>query len=156
MKPASSEKVSYCLAVCLETGEVAVMELEGNSNSATFLQQLRAQHLEPLIVIWDDSPAHRSDAIRAYLTTPGLNLRLVNPVSSAGQALPSYSPDFALRSLTNRAIWGWARRAVTGNLCLSTKAAVREKLVGFSPIWCTVGKKSNATAAPSFGLAARN
>ena len=65
------------------------MELEGNSNSATsaaFLRQLRARHAEPLTVIWDNSPAHRGDAIRAYLTTPGLNLHLVN--------LPSYSPDF--------------------------------------------------------------
>ena len=117
--PRRGEKVSYYLAVCLETGEVAVMELEGNSNSATFLQQLRAQHPEPLIVIWDNSPAHRGDAIRAYLTTPGLNLRLVN--------LPSYSPDFD----ADEAIWGWARQEVTGNLCLGTKAAVREKVPGF-------------------------
>ena len=33
--PRRGEKVSYYSAVCLETGEVAVMELEGNSNSAT-------------------------------------------------------------------------------------------------------------------------
>ena len=106
------------------------MELEGNSNSATstaFLQQLRGQHPEPLIVIWDNSPAHRGDAIRAYLTTPDLNLRLVNPVSSTGQALPSYSPDFN----ADEAIWGWARQEVTANLCLGTRAAVREKVGGF-------------------------
>jgi len=38
---------------------VEVTELEGNSNSATataFLQQLRMQHPEPLIVIWNNSP----------------------------------------------------------------------------------------------------
>ena len=49
------------------------MELEGNSNASTptaFLRQLRAQHPEPLVVIWDNSPAHRGDAIRAYLTHP--------------------------------------------------------------------------------------
>ena len=77
------------------------MELEGNSNSATsaaFLRQLRARHAEPLTVIWDNSPAHRGDAIRAYLTTPGLNLHLVN--------LPSYSPDCN----ADEAIWGWARQ----------------------------------------------
>ena len=76
------------------------MELEGNSNSVTsaaFLGQLRERHTEPLIVIWDNSPAHRCDAVRAYLTTPGLNLRLVN--------LPSYSPDFN----PDEAIWGWVR-----------------------------------------------
>ena len=78
--PRRGEKVSYYSAVCLETGEVEVMELEGNSNAATsttFLRQLRARHSEPLIVIWDNSPAHQGDAIRAYLTTPNLNLRLV-------------------------------------------------------------------------------
>ena len=32
--PRRGEKVSYYSAVCLETGEVEVMELEGNSNSA--------------------------------------------------------------------------------------------------------------------------
>ena len=96
--PRRGEKVSYYSAVCLETGEVEVMELEGNSNSATsaaFLRQLRARYAEPLTVIWDNSPAHRGDAIRAYLTTPGLNLHLVN--------LPSYSPDFN----ADEAIWGW-------------------------------------------------
>ncbi len=70
-------------------------------------------------MIWDNAPAHRGDAIRAYLTTPGLNLRLVN--------LPAYSPDFN----ADEAIWGWARQEVTANLCLGTKAAVREKVGGF-------------------------
>ena len=52
----------------------------------TFLQQLRAHHAEPLIVIWDNGPAHSGDPLRAYLTTPDLRLRLVR--------LPAYSPDF--------------------------------------------------------------
>ena len=38
-------------------------------------------------MIWDNSPAHRGDTLRAYLATPGLRLPLVNPVSSTGQAL---------------------------------------------------------------------
>jgi transposase len=120
--PRRGEKVSYYSAVCLATGAVEVMELEGNSNSATstaFLRQLRARHTEPLTVIWDNSPAHRGDAIRAYLTTPGLNLRLVN--------LPSYSPDFN----ADEAIWGWVRQAATANVCLGTRAAVRERVGGF-------------------------
>ena len=120
--PRRGEKVSYYSAVCLETGEVEVMELEGNSNSATstaFLQQLRARHTEPLTVIWDNSPAHRGDALRTYLTTPGLHLRLVN--------LPSYSPDFN----ADEAIWGWVRQEATANVCLGTRAAVREKVGGF-------------------------
>ena len=112
--PRRGEKASYYSAVCLETGEVEMMELAGNSNSATsadFLRQLRARQTEPLTVIWDNSPAHRGDALRAYLTTPGLNLCLVN--------LPSYSPDFN----ADEAVWGWVRQEVTANLCLGTRAA---------------------------------
>ena len=120
--PRRGEKVSYYSAVCLETGEVEVMELEGNSNSAAsadFLRQLRTQHTQPLTVIWDNSPAHRGDAIRAFLSTPDLHLRLVN--------LPSYSPDFN----ADEAIWGWARMEATANVCLGTRTAVREKVGGF-------------------------
>ena len=56
--PRRGEQASYYSAVCLETGEVEVMELAGNSNSASsadFLRQLRARHTEPLTVIWDNS-----------------------------------------------------------------------------------------------------
>ena len=120
--PRRGEKASYYSAVCLETGEVEVMELEGNSNSATsaaFLRQLRVRHYEPLTVIWDNSPAHRGDAMRAYLATPDSNLCLVN--------LPSYSPDFN----ADEVIWGWAREEATANLCLGTRAAVQEKVGDF-------------------------
>ena len=58
--PRRGEKVSYYSAVCLETGEVEVMELEGNSNATTsagFLKQLRERHTPPLTVIWDNAPA---------------------------------------------------------------------------------------------------
>ena len=114
--PRRGEKVSYYSAVCLETGGVEVMEVQGNSNSATsadFLRQLRVQHTQPLAVIWDNSPAHSGDEIRAYPTTPGLSLRLVN--------LPSYSPDFN----ADEAIWGWVRQETTANQCLGTRAGVR-------------------------------
>ena len=98
------------------------MEMEGNSNAETstaFLKQLREKHTVPLNVIWDNAPAHHGDALRAYLATPGLRLRLVN--------LPGYSPDFN----ADEAIWDWAREEVTANLCLGTKAAVQEKLGNF-------------------------
>ena len=87
------EKACYYSGVCLETGEVEAMEIAGNSNAETstaFLQQLRANHPGPLVVIWDNGPAHRGAAIRSYLTTPDLHLRLV--------ALPAYSPDQRRRS----------------------------------------------------------
>ena len=110
--PRYGEKASYYSAVCLETGEVEWMELEGNSNSGTsvdFLKQLRGKHPGPLRVIWDNAPAHRGEAVREYLRTPGLELRLVN--------LPGYSPDFN----ADEAIWGWAREEATGNLCLGSR-----------------------------------
>ena len=49
------ENASYYSAVCLETGEVEWMELEGNSNSGTsaaFLNQLRQRRSGQLNVIW--------------------------------------------------------------------------------------------------------
>ena len=118
--PRYGEKASYYSAVCLETGEVEWMELEGNSNggtSAAFPGQLGERHSGPLDVIWDNAPAHRGEAVREYLRTPGL--RLVN--------LPGYSPDFN----AGEAIWGWAREEATGNLCLGSKARVQERVGSF-------------------------
>ena len=120
--PRYGEKASYYSAVCLETGEVEWMELEGNSNSETsaaFLEQLRRRHDGRLNVIWDNAPAHRGEAVRECLRTPGLNLRLVN--------LPGYSPDFN----ADEAVWGWAREEATGNQCLGTRALVQERVSGF-------------------------
>ena len=120
--PCYGEKASYYSAVCLETGEVEWMELEGNSNSETsaaFLEQLRERHSGSLNVIWDNAPAHRGEAVREYLRIPGLRLRLVN--------LPGYSPDFN----ADEAVWGWAREEATGNLCLGTKTLVQEKVGNF-------------------------
>jgi transposase len=120
--PRWGEKASSSSAVCLETGEVEVMELAGTSTavtSAAFLQQLRAHHPEPLIVIWDNGPAHRGEAIRDYLATPAVRLRLVN--------LPASSPDFN----PDEAIWKWARAEVTANSCLGTKAKVQAEMARF-------------------------
>jgi transposase len=120
--PRWGEKASYYSAVCLETGEVVVMELEGTSTAETsvaFLKHLTAQHPGPLIVIWDNGPAHGGEALRAYLATPGLKVQLVR--------LPAYSPDFN----ADEHIWGWARAEVTANTCLGTKAAVQEKVGAF-------------------------
>ncbi len=61
-------------------------------------------------MIWDNAPAHRGEALRAYLWTPDLNLGLVN--------LPGYSPDFNAEE-------------ATGNLCLGTREAVRARAGGF-------------------------
>ncbi|MGB6063631.1 MAG: IS630 family transposase [Desulfomonilaceae bacterium] len=120
--PRFGEKATYYSAVCLETGEVQAMPIEGNTNAETsvaFLQQLRKTYSGPLIVIWDNGPAHRGEAMRTYLTTPNLQMRLV--------ALPAYSPDFN----PDEAIWEWVREEVTANTCFGTAAKVREKVDAF-------------------------
>jgi transposase len=120
--PRYGEKASYYSAVCLETGEVEAMEFDGNScaeTSVAFLRQLRAHHSGPLIVIWDNGPAHGGDALRAYLSTPDLHLRLAR--------LPAYSPDFN----PDEAIWGWVREEVTANTCFGTRAKVQQHVDQF-------------------------
>ena len=133
--PRYGEKASYYSAVCLESGEVEWMELEGNSNSETsavFLTQLRERHPGQLNVIWDNAPAPlrqaqewRGGAGVPPGTWPGDAAG--EPSSSRGQALPGYSPDFN----ADEAIWGWVREAATGNLCLGTKSRVRERVGNF-------------------------
>jgi transposase len=120
--PRYGEKASYYSAVCLETGEVEAMELYGNScaeTSVTFLQQLRANHAGPLVVIWDNGPDHGSDAVRVYFATPDLRLRLVR--------LPAYSPDFN----PDEAIWGWIREEITATTCFGTRAKVQNYVCQF-------------------------
>jgi len=120
--PRWGEKASYYSAVCLETGETEYMELTGTSSAATsavFLTQLRANHAEPLIIIWDNSPVHGGEAMRTYLDTPELGMRICR--------LPAYSPDFN----ADEAIWAWVREDVTANTCLGTRSAVQEKVGHF-------------------------
>ena len=71
--PRHGDKASYYSAVCLETGEVEWMELEGNSHgesSVAFLERLRERHGGRLNVVWDNAPVHRGPAMRSYLETP--------------------------------------------------------------------------------------
>jgi transposase len=120
--PRWGEKASYYSAVCPETGEVAAMDLDGNScaeTSVTFIKLLRARRPGPLIIIWDNGGAHGGEEVRDYLATPALDLRLMR--------LPAYSPDY------NPAehIWAWVREEVTANTCFGTAAKVREAVGAF-------------------------
>ena len=78
------------------------------------LERLRQRHSQR-----DLGQRAGAEAVREYLRTPGLGLRLMN--------LPGYSPDFN----ADEAIWGWAREEATGNLCLGTKALVKERVGNF-------------------------
>lgn len=114
--PRWGEKASYYSAVCLATGEVEYLPLEENSTAAmsvAFLRHLRARHPQPLIIIWDNAPAHSGAPLRDYLATPDVRLRLVR--------LPAYSPDFN----ADEHIWGWVRAEVTANTCFGTATQVR-------------------------------
>ena len=68
-------------------------------------------------MLWDNALAHppKANALRGYLATPGLCLRLVS--------LPRYSPDFN----TNEAIGELAHEGVTVDLCPGPKAPVQGK-----------------------------
>ena len=120
--PKFGEKATYYSAICLETGEVYAMTILENTTaetSVTFLQQLREKYPGPLIVIWDNGPAHHGEEMRTYLRTADLKLRLV--------ALPGYSPDFN----PDEAIWEWIREEVTSNTCFGTATKVRENVDAF-------------------------
>jgi len=120
--PKYGEKASYYAAVCLETGDVFAAEIVGNSNaamSAQFLEVLCQQYDGPLIVIWDNGPAHHGDAIRALLQTPELHLQLV--------ALPAYSPDYN----PVEELWKWTRDEVTADTCFGTATKVAAAVTAF-------------------------
>ena len=120
--PRYGEKASYYAAVCLETGEVCAAQVDGTTTAETsvaFLRGLRADFAGDLIVIWDNGPAHHGDAMRTYLQTPDLHLRLI--------ALPAYSPDYN----PAEAIWQWIRAEVTANTCFGTAASVAAAVTQF-------------------------
>jgi transposase len=120
--PRRAEKVTYSSAVCLETGEVEALALDGYSSteaSVALLPLLRAKPANPLVIFWDNSPTYGGEALRAYLRTPDLGIHLVR--------LPAYSPGYN----ADEAIWDWARAEVTANTCLGTKAAVRQRVDAF-------------------------
>ena len=120
--PRLGEKATCYSAICLETGEVEAMPVEETCTAETtvaFLKQLRDHHTEPLVIIWDNGPAHRGQEIRDHLSTPDVMLRLV--------ALPAYSPDFN----ADEAIWDWVREEATANTCFGTKAKVRQTVDHF-------------------------
>ena len=133
------EKASCYSAVCLETGEVEWSELEGNSNagtSAAFLMQFRQRHVGPLNVIWDNAPAHRGEAVREYLGTPSLGLRLVNPRFHEGRLCRAT----ALTSTGMRRSGAGRERRRRGACAWEARPRCRRGSAASSPVW-PAGKK---------------
>ena len=163
------EKANYYSAVCLETGEVEWMELEGNSNSGTsvaFLKQLREKHPEPMRVIWDNAPAHRGEAVREYLRTPGLDLRLVNLPGTARTSTPMRRSG-AGRERRRRAISAWAAgrrcRKRVGNFLAGLasrrdevrrrcRTVLQSRAEALLPIPSTIPRLRQCTSHLGFGL----
>ena len=127
--PRYGEKASYYSAVCLETGEVEWMELEGNSNSGTSAAFLRRQREARRAVERD--LGQRTGAPRrggaGVSPDAGPGPAADEPPFSRGQALPGYSPDFN----ADEAVWGWVSEEATGSLCLGTKELVQERVGNF-------------------------
>ena len=120
--PRYGEKASYYSAVCLETGEVEAMELDGNScaeTSVAFLTPAARQPPRALDRHLGQRPGPRWRRRARLPATPDLRLRLVR--------LPAYSPDFN----PDEAIWGWVREEVTANTCFGTKAKVQQHVGQF-------------------------
>jgi transposase len=120
--PQYGEKASFYAGVCVETGDVCAVQIEGTSTARTsvkFLQALREDYAGELVVIWDNAPAHRGEALREYLRTPDLKLRLI--------ALPAYSPDYN----PTEKLWKWLRDEVTANTCFGTAAKVAAAVWAF-------------------------
>ena len=125
--PRDGEKASYYLAVCLETGEVERMELEGNSNGGDFGGVSQAadgaarRAVERDLGQCPSSPGRGGAGPPGH---PGVALAPSEPPLSRGRALPSYSPDFN----ADEATWGWVRQEVATYLCLGAKATVQDKV----------------------------
>ena len=138
--PRYGEKASYYSAVCLETGEVEWMELEGNSNSGTsvdFLKQLKGKHPGPLLVIWDNAPAHRGEAMREYLRTPGLGIGLVNPRFHEG----GLSRAIARTSTPVRPSGAGRERRPLAICALGPRRRCRRESVDSSAVWSAGGTR---------------
>jgi len=136
--PRWGEQASDSSAVRLETGETEYMALAGTSSSATsttFLEQLRAQHAGPLVVIRDNGPAHGGDAIREYLAIPDRHLRLVR--------LPAYSPDCN----PDEALWAGCARRSPPTPVWTARRRSRSGCSASSPGWRPAPPRSSPAAA---------
>ena len=96
--PRRGKKASYYSAVCLEPGGIGVDGTGGKQQRRTLSRLPDATEGKapwPIERLPDGlAPVHRGEAVRKYLRSPSLELRLVN--------LPGYSPDFN----ADEAIWG--------------------------------------------------
>ena len=149
--PRYGEKASYYSAVCLETGEVEWMELEGNSNSGTsaaFLEQLRERHTGQLNVTWDNAPAPPREA-QEWRGSAGisqdartLELRLVNPRFHEGRLCRATA-----RTSTGMRRSGAGRGRRPPAICAwEAGPRCRRGSAASSPVWPAGAARSNGAA----------
>ena len=83
-----------------------------------FLRMLLRKVSGKLLVVWDGSPIHRADVIKAFLASPmGKRLHL--------ERLPGYAPEFN----PQEQVWNLLKRRELKNLCCQDLAHLRQELV---------------------------
>ncbi len=97
----------------------------GTYTDATLIPFLRALqrhfHGQPIILLWDGLPAHKSRRMQAYLARHRPQLRV--------ERLPAYAPDLNPVEL----IWGNVKGMELANVCPTTLLALRRPLrAGFA------------------------
>lgn len=87
------------------------------AESVLFLRHLRCYVAERLLVIWDGSPIHRSNAVKRYLANggaPAVHL----------ERLPAYAPDLN----PDEGVWQHLKRVELRNLCCADLNDLRHEL----------------------------
>lgn len=83
-----------------------------------FLQVLLRKISGRLLVIWDGSPIHRADVVKAFLASPmGKRVHL--------ERLPGYAPELN----PQEGVWNLLKRRELKNLCCQDLAHLRRELV---------------------------
>lgn len=83
-----------------------------------FLRMLLRKIPGDLLIIWDGSPIHRANVVKAFLTsTQGKRVHL--------EALPGYAPELN----PQEQVWNLLKRRELKNLCCRDLAMLRQELV---------------------------
>ncbi len=103
------------------TGELLRLDVQAGTykgpDVVRFLRQLVRQVAGPLTIIWDGAPIHRSQAVRAFLTSPtGRQVEVVQ--------LPGYAPDLN----PAEGVWEHLKGTELANVCCDNLAQLWREL----------------------------
>ncbi len=115
----SRDHLSVMSGITLE-GKLYMIEQERafkGEDAVRFLKHLMRQVEDRLLVIWDGSPIHRGQAVKAFLTS-GASSRLQL------EQLPGYAPDLN----PDEGIWKHLKYVELKNLCCQSLAELKVEL----------------------------